>query len=216
MQLKGQTEIYRRNWVRFYDTERIFESKGDFKPHAAVLVRIKPSLWMPVQKLQGSLEEIEPDHEYLHPLVFHLSLKYCGNFDDEISEEIIPDVADACRRVLTEFHPFEVTLKGLNVFCGCVFIQVFSPDGTLYKLHNALQDELKKIAMECPKVQGKNFIPHVTIVTLNHRPNEMFKALRKYRDVKIGEMIVDTVELVKGIPHLTINRIKTYETFPLR
>ena len=216
MQLKEQTEIYRRNWVRLYDTERIFESKGHFKPHAAVLVRIKPSLWMPVQKLQGSLEEIEPDHEYLHPLVFHLSLKYCGNFDDEISEEIIPDVADACRRVLTEFHPFEVTLKGLNVFCGCVFIQVFSPDGTLYKLHNALQDELMKIAMECPKVQGKNFILHVTIVTLNHRPNEMFKALRKYRDVKIGEMIVDTVELVKGIPHLTINRIKTYETFPLR
>ena len=185
MQLKEQTEIYRKNWNKFYDTDRIFESKGEIKPHASVLVRIKPSLWEPVQKLQGVLEEIEHDHEHLHPLVFHFSLKYCGNFDNEISEDIIPNVGDICRRILLQFHPFEVILKGLNVFCGCIFIQVFSPDGTLYKLHNALQDELKKIVMEYSKVQGKNFIPHVTVVTLNHRPSKLFGGYENIETLKL-------------------------------
>ncbi len=170
---------------------------------------VDPGLWVRIMNIAGNLKKEDPSHEYICPSAFHCTVKLCGILSKSISEDATSLIISSINNVLKDFKAFEVTLRGLNTFTTNTFIQVFTSDNRLFDLHNLLKDA---VPYGEPEFEGENYVPHVAIIYYYHRPDKLFTALGRYKNILIGKMKVDKINLIMG----NLQKRKVIKTFRLK
>ncbi|MBI2675421.1 MAG: 2'-5' RNA ligase family protein [Candidatus Aenigmarchaeota archaeon] len=199
----NQETLFERNWNRFKGfasenkVEKISESvfsRKDNPPYLAIQIDVNQKLWKPIQQIQADLETIEHRHKFYHPLYFHITVKHIG-WDNGYDRERIKE---SVLTSLEKFEPFNINLKGLNIFPACVFVQVFNKNGSIHKIHESLCGGLRKFC-DMQIIEGSNYIPHVAILSFDSDTNQIFlEAIEKYRCYEIGEFFVRRVHMVEA------------------
>lgn len=65
-----------------------------------------------VELVRDPLRELAPNGRWVHPSLWHMTLKFLG----EVEDELVPAVADLCAQVAGEFESFPMTMQGLGFF----------------------------------------------------------------------------------------------------
>ena len=216
--LQDQLQKYenlRRKILGNPDQARVTSKKERMEepPHISLNFPVDSSFWDRIMNLVGELEKEDPGHEYIYPPILHCTVKSCGVLGKNISEDTIPEIIPRIDKALKDFKAFEITLRGLNTFTTNTFIQVFSEDSRLFDLHNLLNDT---VPYGEPEFERENYTPHVTIIYYYHRPDKLFTALGRHKDILVGKMKVDKVNFIIGTPSLFIQRMKVIKTFWLK
>lgn len=178
-------------------------------PHISLNFPINYKLWPEIMRVMGELEKVDPGHGYLYPSAFHCTIKSCGILGENVSQDDIPAMISKVGAALKSSKGFDVILRGFNSLTSNTFVQVFSKDNKLFKLHSLLNN----VAYGEPEFEGENYVPHVAVIYYYHRPDRLFSVLNEYGDTLIGKMRVNKINLIKGEPSLFVNRMEVIQSW---
>ncbi len=111
----------------------------------------------------------------------HITLHFFGNITEKLAERILKK----CKEAFEEFGPFTLEITELGHFSNrgiprVIWIGIFDISETLFRIHKALKEVLKKLKLEQSK---EEFHPHITILRVKEvNEEETFK--RFYEDLK--------------------------------
>ncbi|HEX6709306.1 MAG TPA: 2'-5' RNA ligase family protein [Rubrobacter sp.] len=215
---------YERVWERFV-RERRLEFGGHMDPDWQEGHKLSASLIVPVEASRFH-EGLEPLREALRPFPFvslhpdhfmHITLVFLGFLvdepeeEDEVSHERLREIEVSARIVLSSFPAFTVRLANLNAFPGAAFIEAHD-GGMLDGLRDALC-----VSCDLKKPPGS---PHLTIAYFEapdgtEVPEELIAAIARYRDLPVGEMMVENVEITLLDLRTDYPRPRTLARIPL-
>lgn len=157
--------------------------------------------------------KIEPDQDYVPAEMYHCTVKSCGLLGKQLNEDQISEIIKLAKEELKSFPKFRIQLKGVNNFPNAIFIQVFSDDEELYRLHNTLHSVI--LYSEYPEFEGENYTPHIASMYFFEQPQTLFKELDKYESTEFGEMVVESINLIKGGLSPDGHKMEVIESFNL-
>jgi 2'-5' RNA ligase len=195
---------YAAVWERFV-RERRLEFGGHTDPRWREGHALSASFMIPVE-VSRFRERLEPLRDALRPFPFislppdhflHITMLLLGFLvdepeeEDEVSRERCREIEEAARRAMSGFPAFTVRLANLNAFPGAAFVEVHG-GGMLDRLQDALC-----WACGLEKPSGP---PHMTLAYFHApdgtpAPEELIKAISRYRDWIVGELAVESVEM---------------------
>jgi 2'-5' RNA ligase len=221
-----QAEEYNLVWEKRYQKPDIIESWVETEwargrnQYLTFLIKVKDdAIFTRVKEIQSELSQftcIDPfTREY-----FHISIKGVGflvpqkTTEDEITRDDLPRIIREARTRLKEVSPFEVKLENLNNFVSAIVVQAHD-GGVIRHIHETLG--------EIPGFRKASYypgyLPHLSIAQYKSEEEyeEFIEYLEKNRDTRVGQLRIDTVELV--IAHLPVKepspRLETIEVFKL-
>ncbi|MBY0381130.1 MAG: RNA 2',3'-cyclic phosphodiesterase [Xanthobacteraceae bacterium] len=119
-------------------------------------LEIPPDICQSLAMLRGGL----PGARWIEPENYHVTLRFIGDIDDYIAQEI------AARLERVNRKPFEVTIRGLDSFGGKKPREVVAcvvPSRPLIELKAELERLMQRFGLE---PEGRKFVPHVTLARL--------------------------------------------------
>jgi 2'-5' RNA ligase len=161
----------------------------------------------------NQVKKIEPSQDYVTAEMYHCTVKSCGLLGKQLNENQISEIIEQAKEELKDFPKFRIKLRGVNNFPNTIFIQVFSENGELYRLHNTLNSIIP--FSEYPEFEGENYTPHIATVYFFEQPETLFKELDKYKSTEFGEMVVESINLIKGGLSPDGHRMEVIERFDL-
>ncbi len=222
--MKQQIDGYKRNWNKYsriireglispMDKNYVWLGKKVNErtnpPFLASIVKVDSSLWKKIQDIQADIERIDSRHEFFHPIYFHITLSEFGWKDQVDYNKIKQKMED----ILLDFSPFNLEIKGLNCFERIIYAQVFDKNRVLRSIYNRMLEEFSFLEKRFPE-----YIPHISIarITSEEAKEVIDQVEQRYREVNIGEMSVDDIQIVSVKPYLSVGRIKTEDKIFLR
>ncbi len=211
-----QAEVYKRNWNKYSriirdglishlddNYVRLGKKVHDRTnpPFLASIVKVDSSLWKKIQQIQSDIDRIDSRQEFFHPTYFHITLSEFGWKDQVDYNKIKQKMED----VLLDFSPFKLEIKGLNCFERIIYAQVFDKKQVLRSIYYRMLEEFPFLEKRFPE-----YMPHISIVKINSEEAKdvIDQVEHKYREVSIGEMSVDNIQIVSVRPYLSVGRIK--------
>ncbi len=191
-------------WEKFR-VERRLEFGGHTDPQWRDGHDLSASFLIPVET-EAIHEGLKPLREALRPFPFislhpdhfmHITLLLPGflvpepDAEGELSPGRLEELAAEAREAITDFPPFSVELRNLNAFPGAVFVEVHDR-GKLGGLREAIRARCGLAEPPGP--------PHLTVAYIqapddSPAPEPFVETIERYRDVFVGEVGVDRVEL---------------------
>jgi 2'-5' RNA ligase len=177
-------------------------------PFLASIVKVDSSLWKKIQQIQSDIERVDSRQEFFHPIYFHITLSEFGWKDQVDYKKIKQKMED----ILLDFSPFKFEIKGLNCFERIIYAQVFDKNRVLRSIYYRMLEEFSFLEKRFPE-----YIPHISIIRINteEAKDVIDQVEHKYREVSIGEMLVDNIQIVSVRPYLSVGRIKIEDTIVL-
>ncbi len=172
-------------------------SSGD-TVYAGLIFRIPPRLWRPLISVQNQLKAIDPRQLYANPATFHVPIKGLGYLEDEVDRNKYESVLHKIKAILSEFSPFEVTLRGVEAFPTAVYAKVHD-DGRFKEINERILQELDG-EVEKSRFDAEEFVPHVTLATFNTKdvsPLLKFIESEELKDRDFGAAGVYEIEAVR-------------------
>ncbi|MHA1419069.1 MAG: 2'-5' RNA ligase family protein [Candidatus Heimdallarchaeaceae archaeon] len=212
-----QVNVYKRNWSKYSkiireslipprDENHIWLGKKINErtnpPFLASIVKVDSSLWKKIQQIQSDIDRIDSRQEFFHSTYFHITLSEFGWKDQVDYNKIKQKMED----VLLDFSPFKLEIRGLNCFERIIYAQVFDKKQVLRSIYYRMLEEFPFLEKRFPE-----YIPHISMVRINteEAKDVIDQVEQKYREVSIGEMLVNNVQIVSVRPYLSVGRIKT-------
>lgn len=156
---------------------------------------IKESLSSLIDKLRERSQNIR----WVRQEGMHLTLKFLG----EIKEEKRPSIENILEKVISNYKPFSLKIKGTSYFpLGRKNPRVLwtgvEADETLPSLQQRLESELEKIGFPREK---REFHPHLTLgrVKAPSYIQETVRALERHKESVFGEMTVYKITFFQSI-----------------
>ena len=149
-----------------------------------------------INKIIKSFKEIDANIKYVDLANLHFTLKFFGDIDVEGIDLLSQKIS----KVVSEFEPFNIKIKGCGAFPNTNHIKVIwvglEGDEILKDLHDKLDVEFKKLGFEA----DKKFSSHLTIGRMKSakNKNKVKYQIESFSDVEIGEMSVDKIVLKKS------------------
>ncbi len=166
--------------------------------YAGLIFRIPPRLWRPLISLQNQLRSVDSRQLYSNPATFHVPIKGLGYLEDEVDRNKYETVLMKIKKIISDFEPFEIRLRGVDAFPTAIYANVF--DGGLFKeINERILDELEG-AVEKSRFDADEFVPHVTLATFNTKDVTPLLDLIRTDEIKdrdFGEAGVYEVEAVR-------------------
>lgn len=110
--------------------------------------------------VQKDFEKCSPDIKWVKPGNIHLTLKFLGDIEDEIAENI----TSIMRKICSRFPPFILTIQGVGMFPNVRSPRVLwiGLDGNdvLSALQREVEDGLEPLGFKSEK---RKFTPHLTL-----------------------------------------------------
>lgn len=128
----------------------------------------------------------------------HLTLKFLGDVENVMT----PQVCEVVRDVVGQFEPFELSFAGAGAFPNLDRPRVFyagvrDESGSLTKIVGRLEDAYAELGF---KREPREYRPHLTLGRARRsgrRPSpELIERLRGEQATRLGEMPVDTVQVM--------------------
>ena len=195
---------FEKLWQKFRQ-ERRLEFGGHTDPEWSDGHNLSASFLVPVES-EAIRKALNPLREALRPFPFislhpdhfmHVTLLLPGflvrepKARNELSCDRLKEMASEAREALAGFQPFSAELRNLNAFPGAVFVEVHDR-GKLGELREAIRQRCGLAEPPGP--------PHLTLAYIqapddSPAPEPFVRTIESHRDVPIGELRVDRVDL---------------------
>ena len=149
-----------------------------------------------INRIIKEFKQIDAKIKYVELTNLHLTLKFFGDIDTNGLELL----EDAIERVVSDFKPFDIKIKGCGAFPNTNRIKVIwvgIDDDTIIKdLHAKLDKEFVKLGFD----KDKKFSTHLTIGRMKSakNKNQCKSTIEEYDEFEIGEMQVSEISLKKS------------------
>lgn len=165
-----------------------------FRAFIAVDVGPLPALL----ELADRLRATKADIKLVEPENIHVTLKFLGDTDEDLVEDIHRHMADCVR----DIEPFTLRLENMGAFPGMNYMRVVwvGMEGAepLVQMAKALNAALKPLGFRSDK---KGFKPHLTIARVRspRNKNDLQQAIEVHHENSFGEVQVDRIVLKKSV-----------------
>jgi len=138
------------------------------------------------------------DLKTVRPELMHLTLKFLGDADESLVEEIVMRIA----KVTEGLQPFRIRLNGMGAFPSMSNIRVvwvgIENGGTLERIAEMLDESMGELGFEREK---RGFKPHLTLARTKSARNiaNVQEILMENAATDYGEYAVDRVLLKKSV-----------------
>jgi 2'-5' RNA ligase len=114
-----------------------------------------------LQRVQNALKPISKSVRWSHVDGIHLTLKFLGDVD----EEILDDIHNAVKKAAEKSEPFQIDISGVGAFPNfnrpnVYWIGVKESSGALLSIQQKIENELEQIGFA---KERRPFSPHLTI-----------------------------------------------------
>ena len=146
----------------------------------------------------GELARSRADLKIVKPQLLHVTLKFLGDTDETLTEEIHGRMRGACSGI----SPFRIKLQGMGAFPSMSNIRVVwvgMQDGQLLgEIAQRLDLSFKELGFERDK---KGFVPHLTVARARTGKNmaNVQEILRGNATTDYGEYEIDRILLKKSV-----------------
>lgn len=150
-----------------------------------------------VEAAREPLKELAPEGRWVHPSLWHLTLKFLGDVEDEL----IPAVADLVGEVAGRMDSFEVVLSGTGLFPNAdrpriLWVGVTEGVEQLRELAESIDVGLDGLGFE-PDERG--FQPHMTVARFRENRDAGEVAQQIGPGEEIARFPVEAVVLMKSV-----------------
>lgn len=149
-----------------------------------------------INRIIKEFKQIDTRIKYVELANLHLTLKFFGDIDTNGLKLL----EDAIAKVVSEFEPFNIKIRGCGAFPNSNHIKVIwvgiDNDEIIKDLHDKLDKEFARLGID----KDKKFSTHLTIGRMKSAKNKnMVKStIEEFEDVEIGEMEVAQISLKKS------------------
>lgn len=185
------------------------------------VVRLKGEIPWKISEVQKEFQTLDDSH-YYYPLPdLHFTIMDCTSFcssSQSISLADVEQIREICGGVLADFNGFRITGFGLNVFPTTVFVQLFSETNTIERLRHKLEATLSHhlVRNEYRSLVPQPLLAYTNIIRFMHAGvAKVADLLSSKREMYLGSMFVDTVELVVTDKVLAAPNTTIYSTFSM-
>ena len=153
---------------------------------------LKPKINKIIREFKG----IDTKIKYVELQNLHFTLKFFGDIDTNGLDVL----KNAIEKVISEFDPFTVKIKGCGAFPNSNHIKVIwvgiDDDAILKELHDKLDDEFVRLGFD----KDKRFSTHLTIGRMKSakNKNQVKEIIEEFNNFEIGEMEVTEISLKKS------------------
>lgn len=149
-----------------------------------------------INKIIRQFKQIDTKIKYVELANLHLTLKFFGDIDTNGLNLI----EDAIKKVLVEFKPFNIKIKGCGAFPNKNRIKVIwvgiEDDSIIKDMHAKLDNEFSKLGID----KDRKFSTHLTIGRMKTAKNkaQVKDTIEDFETFEIGEMEVTEISLKKS------------------
>ena len=149
-----------------------------------------------INKIIREFKQIDANIKYVELQNLHFTLKFFGDIDTEG----IDLISEKVEKVIKDFGPFDIKIKGCGAFPNKNRIKVIwvglDEDKILKDLHDKLDKEFNSIGFDL----DKKFSSHLTIGRMRSAKgkDKVKETLEKYENMDIGSMEVTGIVLKKS------------------
>ncbi len=159
-------------------------------------IELKEDLVPKILDVQKEFKKTNANIKYVPSKNMHFTLKFFGNID----EEMIEDISLSVEKVIMNYSSFDLSIKNCGCFPNKNMIKVLwlglDEGSPIKSLQKDLDREFKKLGFK----KEKNFISHLTIGRVKSPKNEkeIRKTIEKLENIEIGQMTVSRICLKKS------------------
>lgn len=155
----------------------------------------------PNQHLVSTIRDLgraRADLKVVKPELLHLTLKFLGDAEESLVDEIAKRIASSAEGVA----PFEISLKGMGAFPSLSNIRVvwvgIEDGASLTTIAKKLDASLEDLGFERDK---KGFVPHLTLARARSARNiaDVQDILKDNPATDFGRYVVDRILLKKSV-----------------
>ncbi|MHB1909003.1 MAG: 2'-5' RNA ligase family protein [Nitrososphaerales archaeon] len=175
-------------------------------PVVGLIYRIPPRFWRDISKIQQELRSLDKRHVYAKPSTLHVTVKAFGRLGAGIDETKLESILSRTEKVLSEFSPFNINLKGLSFFPTSIYVKVEDPLQQFRMINKRLIEEFGN-EIEKSEYDADAFIPHVTIATFNSKEaREVISKVksRESQNLEFGSAQVFELEAIEARMYLAV------------
>ena len=149
-----------------------------------------------INKIIREFKQIDANIKYVELQNLHFTLKFFGDIDTEG----IDLISEKVEKVMKDFGPFDIKIKGCGAFPNKNRIKVIwvglDEDKILKDLHDKLDKEFNSIGFDL----DKKFSSHLTLGRMRSAKgkDKVKDTLEKYENMDIGSMEVTGIVLKKS------------------
>lgn len=162
--------------------------------------------------LQERFRHLPVEATWVREAGFHITLKFLG----EVGSTQIGPVVSCMTATVRHYHPFSLTVCGVGVFPHesnprVLWVGIQGEAGSLRQLQQTLDMQLTQVGYA---PEDRPFAPHLTLARLKRisRRGEFLTSLKAHREVLLGQLDVDHLELVESQLHPSGARYSTVHT----
>lgn len=159
-------------------------------------IEVDENLIPQILDVENEFKKTDTKVKYVPARNMHLTLKFFGNID----EDMIEDIGDAVERVIIRYNSFDLDIENCGSFPNQKVIKVIwlglREGSPITQLQKDLDKEFKKLGFK----KERNFISHLTIgrVKSPKNKNQIKDKIEEFRNIKIGRMTVKSLHLKKS------------------
>lgn len=138
---------------------------------------------------------------WLRPKSIHLTLKFLGNIEESMVEEI----GEVLKRAASESHPFTLRIRGLGVFPGprrprVLWCGVTKGEKQTVPLQKKIDRWLLPLGFE---KERRPFHPHLTLARIKSLKGAgaLMNIIKAHQQSYVGECLIDKVILFRSQLH---------------
>ncbi len=187
-----------------------------------LIARPGPALAARFEAVQDALIAADP-HQYRQPLSdLQMTVLSLFTVTDDYAPHLArrADYAAAARAALADLPAFDIDFEGITISRGAVLAKGFPRDGTLERLRARLRDALRARGLDGTLDQRYRLVTaHSTVLRFVAPPVEparLAAVLAEMRDVPLGTMRVDSLQLVINDWYMSSAAVEPVATFMLR
>ena len=159
-------------------------------------IELKEDLVPKILDVQKEFKKINANIKYVPSENMHFTLKFFGNID----EDMIEDISNSVEKVIKDYSSFDLNIKDCGCFPNKNVIKVLwlGLDGgsPIKDLQKDLDVEFKKLGFK----KERNFISHLTIGRVKSPKNkkQIRETIERLENIDIGQMTVSKICLKKS------------------
>ena len=171
--------------------------KSQDTPYVGIIVKIPPRFWREIESVQSELRSVDQRQIYSYPSTLRITVKGIGVLDEEkLDWSKLESIFARIKNVVSEFRPFEISLRGLGIFPTSIHVKVLDPTNQLQMMNKRLSEELAG-QVDTSAYDGETYIPHVTIASFNTKDvDDLIERVnsRELKDRDFGSTMVFEAE----------------------
>lgn len=159
-------------------------------------IEVDENLLNKINTIEDDFKQIDANIKYVPSKNMHFTLKFFGNID----LEMIDKISKSIEKVIKNYEPFGLKIKGSGAFPNEKRIKVIwigiEENPELKSLQKELDHEFNKLGFNLER----NYISHLTIGRMKsgRNKNQVQNKIKKYRDYEVGDMCVRKIYLKKS------------------